>query len=250
MTVEDPPTRVQRASQEKQRRTRGVKLFIRDVILIFVVAIFISVGIKTFLIRSFYIPSGSMENTLQLDDRIIVNELVPDVVPIQHGDVLVFKDPGGWLSPRPPVQQNPITAGFDWFLSVVGLSAPDSNDHLIKRVIGLPGDTVACCNAFGQMTVNGMSLDEHAYLKLPEGVTKVSADDFKVTVPPKSLWMMGDNRYDSKDSRYNTNQPGKGFVPIDNVVGRAFLVTWPATHWSWLDNYPTVFVGVEDKAKK
>ena len=100
MTVEDPPTRVQRASQEKQRRTRGVKLFIRDVILIFVVAIFISVGIKTFLIRSFYIPSGSMENTLQLDDRIIVNELVPDVVPIQHGDVLVFKDPGGWLSPR------------------------------------------------------------------------------------------------------------------------------------------------------
>ena len=249
MTVEDPPTRVERASREKQHRTRGVKLFIRDVILIFVVAIFISVGIKTFLIRSFYIPSGSMENTLQLDDRIIVNELVPNVVPIQHGDVLVFKDPGGWLSPRPPVQQTPVVAGLDWLLSVVGLSAPDSNDHLIKRVIGLPGDTVACCNAFGQMTVNGMSLDE-PYLKLPEGVTKVSADDFKVTVPPKSLWMMGDNRYDSKDSRYNTNQPGKGFVPIDNVVGRAFLVTWPAAHWAWLDNYPTVFVGVEDGAKK
>ena len=120
-----------------------------------------------------------------------------------------------------------MVAGLDWLLSVVGLSAPDSNDHLIKRVIGLPGDTVACCNAFGQMTVNGMSLDE-PYLKLPEGVTKVSADDFKVTVPPKSLWMMGDNRYDSKDSRYNTNQPGKGFVPVDNVVGRAFFVTWPA----------------------
>jgi signal peptidase I len=246
MTVENPPTRVNRAAREKQRRTRGVKLFIRDIILIFLAAILISVGIKTFLIRSFYIPSGSMEDTLQVDDRIIVNELVPNLVPLQHGDVVVFKDPGGWLSPRPATPQNPVTGAVDWFLSVVGLSAPDSNDHLIKRVIGLPGDTVECCNAFGQMSVNGMSLDE-PYLKLPAGVTKVSADDFKVTVPPNSLWVMGDNRYDSKDSRYNTDQPGKGFVPIDHLVGRAFLVSWPANHWSWLDNYPTVFAGVEDK---
>ena len=222
----------------------GVVLF---VILIFVVAIFISVGIKTFLIRSFYIPSGSMENTLQLDDRIIVNELVPNVVPIQHGDVLVFKDPGGWLSPRPPVQQNPVVAGLDWLLSVVGLSAPDSNDHLIKRVIGLPGDKVECCNTFGQMSVNGVPLDE-PYLKLGPGVTKVSGPDFSVTVPKDSLWVMGDNRYDSRDSRYNMSQPGKGFVPIENVVGRAFIVSWPIDHWTWLDNYPTVFAGVEDKA--
>ena len=246
MTVEMPPTRVERASQDKRRRTRGVKLFIRDIVIIFLAASLISVGIKTFLIRSFYIPSGSMENTLQVDDRIIVNELVPNLVPLDHGDVVVFKDPGGWLTHQPVAVQNPIASGLDWFLSVVGLSAPDSNDHLIKRVIGLPGDRVACCNAFGQMTVNGVSLDE-PYLKLPPGVTKVSADDFSVTVPPKSLWVMGDNRYDSKDSRYNTDQPGKGFVPMDHLVGRAFLVSWPASHWTWLDNYPTVFVGVEDK---
>ena len=246
MTVEGPPTRTERVSQEKRRRTRGLGLFIRDILVIFLAAIIISVGIKTFLIRSFYIPSGSMEDTLQIDDRIIVNELVPNAVPLQRGDVVVFKDPGGWLTPRPAEEQNPVVAALDWFLSVVGLSAPDSNDHLIKRVIGLPGDTVECCNAFGQMSVNGMPLDE-PYLKLPPGVTKVSGDDFEVTVPKKSLWVMGDNRYDSKDSRYNREQPGNGFVPTENVVGRAFLISWPVGHWSWLDNYPTVFDGVQDK---
>ena len=87
------------------------------------------------------------------------------------------------------------------------------------------------------MSVNGVPLDE-PYLKLPPGVTKVSGDDFAVTVPKKSLWVMGDNRYDSKDSRYNREQPGNGFVPIENVVGRAFLVSWPVGHWTWLDNYP------------
>lgn len=247
MTTEDLSTRTERASREKRRRTRGIKLFIRDIVLIFLAAIVISVGIKTFLIRSFYIPSGSMQDTLQIDDRIIVNELVPNVVPLQHGDVVVFRDPGGWLAPRTPEPQNPVLASIDWLLSIVGLSAPDSNDHLIKRVIGLPGDTVDCCNAFGQMSVNGVPLNE-PYLKLPPGVTKVSSDDFTVTVPKKSLWVMGDNRYDSKDSRYNRQQPGNGFVPIDNVVGRAFLISWPVGHWSWLDNYPTVFSGTQDKA--
>ncbi|MEB0014880.1 S26 family signal peptidase, partial [Glaciimonas sp. Cout2] len=90
-----------------------------------------------------------MENTLLVNDRIIVNELEPKLMPIQRGDVVVFRDPGGWLLPQAAVQQNPVAAGLDWLLSVVGLSAPDSNDHLIKRVIGLPGDHVSCCNALG-----------------------------------------------------------------------------------------------------
>lgn len=248
MTVEDQPTRHERVDTEKRRRTRGVKLFIRDIVLIFLAAIIISVGIKTFLVRSFYIPSGSMEDTLQIDDRIIVNELVPTMVGLEHGDVVVFRDPGGWLTPREEVEQNWFVTGVDWVLSVVGLSAPDSNDHLIKRVIGLPGDTVACCNVFGQMTVNTVPLDE-PYLKLPPGVTKASGVDFTVVVPKKSLWVMGDNRYDSQDSRYNTTTPSKGFVPYDNVVGRAFLVSWPAGHWSWLDNYPAVFDGAGDHGK-
>ncbi len=229
--------------QARANRARGTRLFIRDIILIFLAAIVISVGIKAFLIRSFYIPSGSMENTLQIDDRIIVNELVPKVVPIEHGDVVVFQDPGGWLHNPPAVSQNGFASAVDWVLSAVGLSAPDSNDHLIKRVIGLPGDTVICCNTFGQMTVNGIPLAE-TYLKLPADVSRVAGTDFSVTVPAGRLWVMGDNRYDSADSRFNTNTPSKGFVPESDVVGRAFLVSWPASRWSWLDNYPKTFSGV------
>jgi signal peptidase I len=243
MTHIDPATSIDDVQDQKRGKSRGVRLFIRDIVLIFLAAIIISVGIKAFLIRSFYIPSESMQDTLQVNDRIIVNELVPGLVPVQRGDVVVFKDPGGWLPPSVPVTQNAFAAGVDWVLSVVGLSAPDSNDHLIKRVIGLPGDKVACCNAFGQMTVNGVPLAE-PYLKLPAGVTKVSANDFSVTVPANALWVMGDNRYDSADSRFNTDTPSKGFVPMDDVVGRAFVITWPAGHWTWLDDYPKVFSGV------
>ncbi len=251
MTEIDPSSRAavatqdQTRTQDQKRRSRGVGLFVRDIVVIFIAAIVISVGIKTFLIRSFWIPSGSMQSTLEENDRIIVNELVPDVVPISHGDVVVFRDPGGWLNEVAPEQQNPVAAAVDWVLTTIGLSASDSNDHLIKRVIGLPGDTVVCCNAVGQMEVNGIPLDE-PYVKLPDGVTKVSFDDFSVTVPKDSLWVMGDNRYNSQDSRYQRDKPGDGFVPIENVVGRAFVITWPADHWGWLDDYPDTFRGVDD----
>ncbi|MFD1715883.1 signal peptidase I [Amnibacterium flavum] len=219
-------------------------LFLRDVLIILIVAILVSFLIKTFLVRSFYIPSASMEQTLHIDDRIIVNQLTPSVFPLGHGDVVVFRDPGGWLPPSEPVAQPPLTAAIDWVLSIVGLSASDSNDHLIKRIIGLPGDEVACCNPLGQMTVNGVPLEE-PYITLPAGTTKVSDVDFDVTVPEGYLWVMGDNRYNSRDSRYNTDKPGNGFVPIDNVVGRAMLVSWPVSRWAWLDNYPEVFRDVE-----
>jgi signal peptidase I len=245
MTETEQATSAPDVAETRRRKSRGVKLFVRDIVLIFVAAIIISIGIKAFLIRSFYIPSGSMEDTLQIDDRIIVNELVPNVVPVQHGDVVVFKDPGGWLPENPPATEpNGFVGAIDWVLSVVGLSAPDSNDHLIKRVIGLPGDKVSCCNAFGQMSVNGIPLVE-PYLKLPAGVTKVSGNDFSITVPKHGLWVMGDNRYDSRDSRFNLDTPSKGFVPMDDVVGRAFVISWPASHWTYLDNYPSVFSGVD-----
>jgi len=226
-------------------RQRGILIFLRDVLLILLAAIVISFLIKTFLIRSFYIPSESMEDTLLVNDRIIVNELVPDVTPITNGDIVVFKDPGGWLDPVPEPEQNPVAGFFDWLLSIVGLTAPDSNDHLVKRVIGLPGDHVTCCNDFGQMSVNGVPLDE-PYVKLPSGITKVSNDDFDVIVPEDSLWVMGDNRYNSRDSRLNRDKPGNGFVPYDHVVGRAILISWPISRWTWLDNYPLTFDGVEE----
>jgi signal peptidase I len=245
MTEEETSTRIERAGSASARRKRSTLLFLRDLLVIFLVAVLVSFLIKTFLIRSFFIPSQSMEMTLVQDDRIIVNQLVPEAMPIERGDVVVFKDPGGWLPARSDESQPPLVAAIDWFLAFVGLSAPDSNDHLVKRVVGLPGDHVICCNALGQMSVNGVPLDE-PYVALPAGESKVSRDDFDVTVPDDSLWVMGDNRYNSKDSRYNTETPLKGFVPMENVVGRAVVVSWPISNWVWLDNYPEVYAGVDE----
>ena len=233
----------ERASVNRRRTSRGVKLFIRDILLIFLAALLISFLIKTFLIRSFYIPSSSMEDTLHVDDRIIVNQLEPGLMPIEHGDVVVFRDPGGWLIPKIQEPVNPIVGAIDAVLGFVGLSAPDSNDHLIKRVIGLPGDVVTCCDAFGHLLVNGIPLDE-PYIVTPDNMTKATRDDFEVTVPENSLWVMGDNRYNSADSAFHRNDPNGGFVPQDNVVGRALLISWPVDRWAWLDNYPVVFHGV------
>ena len=248
MTEDISTARADREGASANRRQRGALLFLRDLLVIFVVAVLVSFLIKTFLIRSFFIPSESMEMTLVKDDRIIVNQLVPEVTPLERGDVVVFKDPGGWLPARVEVQQPPLVAAVDWFLAFVGLSAPDSNDHLVKRVIGLPGDHVASCNALGQMSVNGVPLDE-PYVVLPAGESKVSRDDFDEVVPADSLWVMGDNRYNSKDSRYNAETPLKGFVPVGNVVGRAFVVSWPVSHWAWLGNYPDTFAGVGEAAE-
>ncbi|GAB3616825.1 signal peptidase I [Okibacterium endophyticum] len=233
------------ARVRQRPRKRGALYFLRDILVIFVIALVVSFVIKTFLVRSFYIPSSSMEHTLEINDRILVNQLVPDLIGVERGDVVVFRDPGGWLPVQPKAQQSPFVVGAEWVLSLFGLSSPDNDDHLIKRVIGLPGDNVVCCNALGQMSINGVPVDE-PYVNLPNGVSSVSKDDFDVTVPEGALWVMGDNRYNSKDSRYNREQPGDGFVPLENVVGRAFVINWPVDHWGWLGNYPTVFGGVPD----
>ncbi|MBF4633586.1 signal peptidase I [Agreia pratensis] len=248
MTETTMPSRTSRR-HKNSRKQRSALLFLRDILIIFLVAVLASVLIKTFLVRSFYIPSGSMENTLQVNDRILVNQLEPGLMPIERGDVVVFADPGGWLPATIEPEKAPVAAALDWVLETVGLTASDANDHLIKRVIGLPGDHVTCCNALGQMSVNGVPLDE-PYIKRPEGQTAASAIAFDVTVPEGSLWVMGDNRYNSKDSRYNQDQPGKGFVPIKNVVGRALWITWPTDRWTFLDNYSDVFAGVESEGSK
>ena len=231
------PARPARARGER-RANRGAAGFLRDLVVIVVVAVLASFLIKTFLIRSFFIPSTSMTNTLQVHDRILVNELVPSLVPLQHGDVIVFQDPGDWLQGEqvaPPA--NAVQAAADQVLSIFGLSPQDANDHLVKRVIGLPGDKVVCCNALGQMTVNGAPVDE-PYVNLPTGQQRVSEQSFSTTVPAGRLWVMGDNRDNSDDSRFN------GTVPMKDVVGRAFVISWPVTHWTWLTNYPGAFAGV------
>lgn len=229
-----------------QPRRRGWLVFLRDVVVIVLIAVLVSLVVKTFLVRSFYIPSGSMEDTLHIKDRILVDEITPRFGEYERGDIVVFRDPGGWLPPSNAPARPPVVEAAEWVLSLVGLAAPDSDDHLVKRIIGLPGDHVVCCNAIGQITVNGVPIDESDYLKLPAGETAASGDPFDVTVPEGSLWVLGDNRYRSKDSRYNTDQPGEGFVPIDNLVGRAFLVTWPFDRFGALDFHHEVFAGVPD----
>jgi len=225
-------------------RGRGIRLFIRDVLLILVAAVVISFLIKTFLFRSFYIPSESMESTLLVNDRVIVNQLTPELMPIQHGDVVVFTDPGGWLTPTPEPERSALEETVDTVLGVIGITAPDSNDHLVKRVIGMPGDHIECCGEFGQVSVNGIPLEE-PYIQLANPDDAASPTEFDVTVPEGYLWVMGDNRYHSGDSAYkHQNDPGREFVPIDNVVGRAVIINWPVDRWTFLDNYPVVFAGV------
>lgn len=241
MTEQNPPA-VSGASTAgtatRPSAGRSVLLFLRDVVVIVAAALVISFLIKTFLIRSFYIPSESMESTLLVNDRIIVNQLVPEVVPLERGDIVVFRDPGGWLPAMPETPQAPLEAAADWVLSLIGLSASDSDEHLVKRIIGLPGDRITCCNDLGQLSINGVPLDE-PYVLLPPDTIDVSGQDFQEDVPEGTLWVMGDNRYDSSDSRFN------GVVPIADVVGRAVVVSWPIDRWQWLDNYPLVFDGVE-----
>lgn len=196
------------ASSGRTAPRRGGSLrLLRDIAIIIVAALIASFLVRTYLVRSFYIPSASMENTLLIGDRIVVNELVPGVVPLQRGDVVVFKDPGGWLS------------------------AGEGSD-LIKRVIGLPGDHVSCCGTNGELSVNGHPVPE-PYVVIPAGTNRVSSTNFQVTVPKGKLWVMGDNRYDSADSRMH------GFVPESNVVGRAFVITWPVQRWRFLSRYPS-----------
>jgi signal peptidase I len=250
MTGESETASPNAVDKQAPRKSRGLKFFIRDIVLIFLAALLVSFLIKTFLIRSFYIPSGSMENTLQINDRIIVNLLSPGVVPLKNGDVIVFKDPGGWLDNTPtPAATSGLPSAINNALAFIGLTAPDSNDHLVKRVIGLPGDHVTCCNALGQVSVNGVPLKE-PYVKLPAGTTKAEPFDFDVTVPKGHVWVLGDNRYDSEDSAWHhKNTPGNEFVPIDDVVGRAFVISWPVSHWGSLSNYPLTFSGVAGKSK-
>ena len=227
-----------------RRRRRGFWALVRDILVILVVAVLVSFVIKTFLVRSFYIPSGSMEQTLMVKDRILVDELTPRFSGSDRGDVVVFRDPGGWLPVSTTPDRGPLVESFDWLMSLVGISAPDSEDHLIKRIIGVAGDHVVCCNQLGQVEVNGTPIDETPYLDLAAGQSAPQVVPYDVTVPDGSLWVLGDNRDHSRDSRYNRDQPSHGFVPLANVVGRAFLITWPLDRFGPIDTHHGVFEGV------
>lgn len=218
-----------------ERKKDGSKTLrgLREIAIIAVIALVVSFAIKTFVVRSFYIPSSSMENTLQIDDRIMVNQL-PWNEP-ERGQIIVFDDPGGWLPPAAAgtYQPNPI-------LEFLGLVPANAGQQLIKRVIGVGGDTVECCDEQGRIKVNGQPIDE-SYVK---SGTDPSAIKFNVEVPEGSYWVMGDNRSNSLDSRYNTESPGGPFVPKDNVVGTVFVINWPLDRFSRVKAATDVFADV------
>ena len=218
--------------------------FVVDLVVVLGAALVLSLVIKTFLIRSFFIPSGSMLETLQIDDRIIVNQLTPALYPIERGDVVVFKDPGGWLGPDMQEPTDPMTVAVDWFLSAFGITAPDSKQHLVKRVVGIEGDRVICCDDDGLITINGVPISE-SYIAPGQAPSNV---EFAVTVPSNSLWVLGDTRGNSEDSRFHAELPSRGFVSNDWVVGRAFVISWPFENWKLLDSYPDVFKNVPNSS--
>jgi signal peptidase I len=193
----------------------------RELLIIVVAAAALTLVVKAFVVQVYRIPSVSMDNTLQVGERVLVNRLVYHFRPVARGDIVVFSGQDSWGPDAPPGPGDPVLRLFDDVLSDVGLHS--SQTYYIKRVIGLPGDHVACCTA-GRVTVNGVPLEESSYLYPGDAP---SAFRFSAVVPPGHLWVMGDHRSDSGDSRYHTGDPGLGAIPANEVVGRAFLIIWP-----------------------
>ncbi|MER7707336.1 signal peptidase I [Kitasatospora sp. NPDC097605] len=212
-----------RSARRAARRRRRSRL--REIPLIVVVALVVALVMKTFLVQVFVIPSGSMEQTIQVGDRVLVDKLTPwfGAEP-ERGEVVVFKDPGGWLeNAQESSTDGPVLRGAKQVLTFVGLLPSDNEQDLIKRVIGVGGDTVECCDEQGRVSLNGRPLDE-PYLAPGN---PPSRQPFKVKVPQGRLWVMGDHRDVSADSRFHMGNPGQGTIPVSGVVGRAFMIAWP-----------------------
>ena len=223
--AEPEPGQAQDAAGLPQPRRRRAKhrkrSFWRDLVVIVVAALALTILLKAFVVQVFSIPSGSMENTLLPGDRILVSKIVYRFRPIDRGDIVVFSGAGSW-DPVTPSPSNPLVRIWDDAVSLVGIAGPQTD--YVKRVIGISGDHVVCCNAAGQVTVNGVPLSEPSYIFPGAAPSEMR---FNITVPAGRLWVMGDDRSDSDDSRYRQADPGNGTIPESAVVGRAFLIIWP-----------------------
>ncbi|HMH90312.1 MAG TPA: signal peptidase I [Streptosporangiaceae bacterium] len=239
------PAKVPGKAGAKGSGGKRSRSFWRELPVLIVVALAIALLIKTFVVQAFFIPSSSMEDTLLIGDKVLVNKVVYHLRPIKAGDVIVFDGAGSWNpvpAPQPPVS-DPIVRLYHATLVPLGHSigglfgtAPGQTDY-IKRVIGVPGDHVACCNARGQVSVNGVALHEKGYLFPGAQPSEIR---FSETVPPGRLWVMGDNRLISDDSRLHRDDPGNGTIPENEVIGRAFMIVWPPSRWTILQ-IPSTF---------
>jgi signal peptidase I len=207
--------------------------------LLLIVAFCLAVLIRTFLLQAFYIPSGSMENTLLVGDRVLVNKVVYDMRDPARGEVVVFRGTDAWVPENTPDSDIGFFAKLGRTVGdLVGISRPGEKDF-IKRVIGLPGDRVSCCDVDGRVFVNGQPLDEpyvteNAQLETPPNAKECVSRRFdEVLVEPGQIFVMGDHRLVSQDSRC------QGQVPIENVIGRAFVIVWPSGRWTSLSVPPT-----------
>ncbi|MEU4010407.1 signal peptidase I [Streptomyces pseudogriseolus] len=214
---------------DKDRPKKQQRSFWKELPILIGIALVLALLIKTFLVQAFSIPSDSMQNTLQQGDRVLVDKLTPwfGSEP-ERGEVVVFHDPDNWLAGEPTPDPNALQKVLSW----IGLMPSAEEKDLIKRVIGVGGDTIEC-KGTGPLKVNGKALNEpYVY----PGNTPCSQDDqggqFKVKVPEGRIWVMGDHRQNSRDSRYNTADKNQGFVPVDKVVGRAVVIAWPVNRWT------------------
>ena len=202
----------------------------REFPVIVVSALVVSIVIKTFLVHFFFVPSGSMEETLKVGDRIAVNKFSALFSDIRRGEVVVFKDPAHWLGDAPAPSGSVVTRDIKKILVDVGVLPDPATQYLVKRVVGVGGDHVVCCDKKGLLQINGISVKEPYIFRgnVP------SESPFDVSVPKGSIWVMGDHRGASADSRFHTDDIHKGMVPLNDVVGRAEFIVWPLKNITFL----------------
>lgn len=225
---------------EPQHKQRSVW---RELPVLVLVALVLAFLIKTFLVQAFYIPSESMENTLLVGDRVLVNKLSYRFGEVQRGDVIVFDGRDTFEPARQDTEdeRGPVTRFLTSVASSFGLG-PGSESDYIKRVIGVGGDHVVCCDDTGRITVNGDPIGPEDYL-YPGDVP--SSSPFDITVPANRVWVMGDHRSRSEDSRAHTGRPGGGTVSVERIIGRAFIKVWPLDRIDTLGR-PDAFSSIRD----